>query len=70
MSHRLIAFARFWYDFVIGDDWRLAVGVTVTLALTALIAALAIPAWWITPLGTVAVLVVSVVAARPRNHDG
>lgn len=24
----------FWYGFVIGDDWRVALGVTSTLALT------------------------------------
>ena len=24
---RLGAFARFWYDFIVGDDWRVAVGV-------------------------------------------
>jgi hypothetical protein len=23
---RLSAFARFWYDFIVGDDWRVAVG--------------------------------------------
>jgi hypothetical protein len=27
------AFARFWYDFVVGDDWKIAVGVVVALAL-------------------------------------
>jgi hypothetical protein len=24
-------FARFWWDFVIGDDWRIAAGVALTL---------------------------------------
>jgi hypothetical protein len=27
------AFARFWYDFVVGDDWKIAAGVVVALAL-------------------------------------
>ena len=31
---RLSAFARFWYDFIIGDDWRVAVGVGAGIALT------------------------------------
>jgi len=26
---RLVAFAHFWYDFIVGDDWRVAVGVGV-----------------------------------------
>ena len=25
-------FLRFWYDFVIGDDWRIALGVVLVLA--------------------------------------
>jgi hypothetical protein len=25
------AFGRFWWDFVVGDDWRIAVGVVVVL---------------------------------------
>jgi hypothetical protein len=25
-------FAQFWYDFVIGDDWKIAVAVVLTLA--------------------------------------
>jgi hypothetical protein len=26
------AFLRFWYDFLIGDDWRIAAGVAVAMA--------------------------------------
>ena len=26
------AFGRFWFDFVIGDDWKIAAGVSVALA--------------------------------------
>jgi hypothetical protein len=35
----LSAFARFWWDFVVGDDWRIAAGVVVVLALGALLVA-------------------------------
>lgn len=31
---RLKSFGLFWYDFVIGDDWQVAAGVAVALALT------------------------------------
>ena len=34
MITRLKAFGAFWYDFVVGDDWRVAVGAAVALALT------------------------------------
>ena len=30
------AFGRFWWDFVVGDEWRIAVGVVVVLAAGAL----------------------------------
>ncbi|HEV7584239.1 MAG TPA: hypothetical protein VGO14_00510 [Solirubrobacteraceae bacterium] len=50
------AFARFWYDFVIGDDWVIAVGVVAALALTALVADRGVDAWWIMPLAVVALL--------------
>jgi hypothetical protein len=29
----LKAFGRFWYDFIIGDDWKIAVAVVLALAL-------------------------------------
>ena len=32
-------FARFWVDFIVGDDWRIAAGVTVVLAIGAVVVA-------------------------------
>jgi hypothetical protein len=52
---RIEAFLRFLWDFVVGDDWRIAVGVVLALALTAVIAGTGIATWWILPL-VVAVL--------------
>jgi hypothetical protein len=52
---RLKAFGAFWYDFVVGDDWRVAVGVVLALAVTAAVATTSVPAWWILP-AAVAVL--------------
>ena len=31
------AFGRFWYEFIIGDDWRVAAGVVAVLALGAVL---------------------------------
>jgi hypothetical protein len=58
-------FFGFWYDFIVGDDWRLAVGVLALLGLTAVVAHSASEAWaWVVlPVGTVLVLGVSVVRA-------
>ena len=44
------------WEFVVGDDWRTAAGVVVILALTALIAAAGLPAWWLGPIATLAIL--------------
>jgi hypothetical protein len=32
------AFGRFWYDFVIGDDWKIAAYVVVALAVVSVLA--------------------------------
>ncbi len=55
------------WEFFVGDDWRTAVGVVLALALTAAIAAAGVPAWWVTPLAVVVLLVASIRRAlRPR----
>ena len=51
----VVAFVRFWYDFVIGDDWTVAGAVAVALILTALLLKTALPAWWLMPLTVIAV---------------
>jgi hypothetical protein len=53
---RLRAFAAFWYDFVIGDDWRVAVGLAFALALTALLVDKGVAAWWLMPAAVAALL--------------
>jgi len=45
----IVGFFQFWYDFVVGDDWTIAVGVIIALALTALLARSNIAAWWLLP---------------------
>ena len=32
-------FARFWWDFIVGDDWRIAAGVVAVLTAGALLVA-------------------------------
>jgi hypothetical protein len=52
-------FLGFWWDFVVGDDWRVAAGVVVAVAVTAALAHSGIVAWWLPPLATAAVLSVA-----------
>jgi hypothetical protein len=53
---RLAAFGRFWWDFVIGDDWLVAVLVAAAIGATAALAAAGITAWWVLPLAVLLVL--------------
>ncbi|WP_438352166.1 COG4280 domain-containing protein [Microbacterium sp. CJ88] len=56
---RLARFGMFWYDFVIGDDWRVAAGIVVAFVVTLLLAATSIATWWIVPLAVVLVFCLS-----------
>jgi hypothetical protein len=47
---RVESAVRFLWEFVVGDDWRIAVGVVVALGATALVAGTSVAAWWIVPL--------------------
>jgi len=49
MARRLRAFLAFVYDFVIGDDWRVAAGVAAGLAVTYAVSRTSVPAWWVMP---------------------
>ena len=53
-------FLRFWIDFVVGDDWRVAAGIAVALAATYGLAHDRIAAWWLMPVATAGVLLAAV----------
>jgi hypothetical protein len=53
-------FGQFWIDFIIGDDWRVAAGVVLAVAATALLSHEGVEAWWLLPLATTAVLSLAV----------
>lgn len=56
----LIGTARAIWDFVVGDDWRTALGVVAALGVTALLAGARAAAWWVTPAAVLALLALSV----------
>lgn len=60
---KLRTFGAFWWDFIVGDDWRVAVGVLASFGLTALLAHLGVPAWWLIPAVALAMLTASVALA-------
>lgn len=53
----LRSFGGFWYDFVIGDDWRGAAVVTAALAITAVLVKVAgVNVWWLLPAAVIGAL--------------
>ena len=66
----VVAIGRFWWDFVVGDDWRVAAGVVVALGAVGLLAHSRIEAWWVAPIAVVLLLALSLRRAtrpaRPR----
>jgi hypothetical protein len=75
MISKLRAFGAFWYDFVIGDDWVVAVGVVIGLAGTYGLHRAGVPAWWLLPVLLVVLLPVSLGRAisgplLPRRRRG
>ena len=59
--HNLKAFVRFWYDFIVGDDWFLAAGVVVLLAAAGVLAHAneQVAAWLLVPIGVALIQAVS-----------
>jgi hypothetical protein len=66
----VLAFLRFWYDFVVGDDWRVAVAVIAALGVTAALAGSGIPAWWTMPVAVVAILLATLRRASRCRRAG
>jgi hypothetical protein len=61
----LRTFIRFWWDFIVGDDWRLALGVLATISAVSVLADHGADPWWLLPPAIMGLLAASVsVAAR------
>ncbi len=58
--HYIVSFGKFWYDFVIGDDWLIAALVAATLVVLAIVHHAFL--WWVLPI----VVVVSLGASLWR----
>jgi hypothetical protein len=63
------SFGRFWWDFVVGDDWRAAAGLALALALTWLLERSGISAWWLLPITVGLVLAESVRREARRSSS-
>jgi hypothetical protein len=57
-------FAAFWWDFIVGDDWRIAAGIIVAFAGTAGLHAAGVAAWWLMPAAVAGLLGLSLWRAQ------
>ena len=53
------AFFLFWYDFIVGDDWAVAVGIVLALFGTDRLIRFGVNAWWLMPVAVVVLLAIS-----------
>ena len=63
-----VALVRFWYDFVIGDDWLIALAVVIAMGVVGLLAYDGVNAWWLLPLAVFAMLSLSLWRASRRGR--
>lgn len=59
-----MSFFRGAWDFVVGDDWVVALGVVVALGATAALAGAGVTAWWVMPVAVLGLLALSIRRAR------
>lgn len=61
-------FTRFWWEFIVGDDWLVALAVILGLAATYAVAHSGdVPIWWLLPVVVILVLPISVVRLIRRS---
>jgi hypothetical protein len=64
----IVAFGRFWYEYIFGDDWTVSVVIFIGLFVTYVLTANHIVAWWLVPVLAVVMLAISLrrkAAAQP-----
>lgn len=63
------SFAAFWYDFLVGDDWYVALGVVLSLTVTTWLTHLnSAPWWWLLPLYVLIALPLSLRRATRKQR--
>jgi hypothetical protein len=66
---KIRAFGAFWYNFIVGDDWRVALGVLLALAITYAASRLTdASVWWIVVVAVAILLPLSVLRATRHRR--
>ena len=63
----IVAVPRFLYEFIVGDDWTVAVAVLAGLVVTAVLNANYIVAWWLMPIVAIVMTGISIRRLHPRG---
>ncbi len=64
---RMVVLPLAVWEFIVGDDWRTAIGVALALALTALAARGGVAAWWVMPVAVLWLLALSIQRAAHES---
>ncbi len=68
MGSAVIGFFRFWYAFIVGDNWTVAAGVIGAVAVTSLLVHRGVAAWWLMPIAVGGLLFTSLRRAAKDAH--
>ena len=67
MLRYVVAFGRFWYRFIVGDDWAIAASIAAGLLAVFLLHRGGVNAWWLMPAVVIVALVLSLWRARSQR---
>ena len=70
MGSAVIGFFRFWYNFIVGDDWTVAAGVIGALAVTSLLVHRGVAAWWLMPIAVGGAVYLAPARRQRRSLSG
>jgi len=66
---RLRSFGSFWWSFVVGDDWRTAVGIAFALAVSSFAVHRGADVWWLLPVAVAGLLAMSLRRATRQSRS-
>ena len=63
----VVGFGRFWYEFIVGDDWTIAAAIVAALIVTSVLVRVRVESWWLLPIVVIVFLTASLWRAM-RSH--
>jgi Flp pilus assembly protein TadB len=68
MLSALASLGRFWYRFIVGDDWTIAASVFGAVIVIYLLRGVGLNTWWLMPLVVIVALGLSLYRARAQQQ--